>query len=155
MIYSDLKNGGYCAAIDEKIALCLAYAPSLNADTPCGRYDLSDDVYVNVLSYEPKPVEEAVAETHRVYADLQLILDGTEWMGCADLAALTPLSAYDEQKDIALWTQKNIPLLPMRKGNWALFMPGEPHAPSLKMLDGTVKKAVFKIRYGSVNADNN
>ena len=76
MIYSDLVNGGYYAATDEKIALCLAYAPKLNKDTPCGRYVLSDDVYVNVMSYEPKPVEEAVAETHLVYADLQLILDG-------------------------------------------------------------------------------
>ena len=113
MIYSDLKNGGYYAAADEKIALCLAYAPSLSKDTPCGRYVLSDDVYVNVMSYDPKPVEEAVAETHRVYADLQLILDGEEWMGCADIAAMTPLSAYDEQKDIALWKQKDIPLLPM------------------------------------------
>ena len=137
MIYSDLVNGGYYAATDEKIALCLAYAPKLNKDTPCGRYVLSDDVYVNVMSYEPKPVEEAVAETHLVYADLQLILDGAEWMGCADVASLVSLSAYDDQKDIALWNQKDIPLLPMRKGNWALFMPGEPHAPSLKMQNGT------------------
>lgn len=148
MIYSDLKSGGYCAAIDEKIALCLAYAPSLNEDTPCGRYELSEDVYVNVMSYEPKPVEDAVAETHQIYADLQLILAGAEWMGCADSAAMTALIAYDGAKDIALWQQENLPLLPMRKGNWALFMPGEPHAPSLKMQEGTVKKAVFKIRYG-------
>lgn len=148
MIYSDLKSGGYCAAIDEKIALCLAYAPSLNEDTPCGRYELSEDVYVNVMSYEPKAVEDAVAETHQIYADLQLILAGAEWMGCADSAAMTPLASYDSAKDIALWKQNTLPLLPMRKGNWALFMPGEPHAPSLRMQEGTVKKAVFKIRYG-------
>ena len=100
------------------------------------------------MTYEPKPVQEATAETHNIYADLQLILDGTEWMGCADSAALIPLVPYDEGKDIALWKQKDLPLLPMRKGNWALFLPGEPHAPSLKMQEGTVKKAVFKIRYG-------
>lgn len=155
MIYSDLVNGGYYAATDEKIALCLAYAPKLNKDTPCGRYVLSDDVYVNVMSYAPKPVEEAVAETHLVYADLQLILEGAEWMGCADVASLVSLSAYDAQKDIALWNQKDIPLLPMRKGTWALFMPGEPHAPSLKMQNGTVKKAVFKIRYGGTITEKN
>ena len=148
MIYSDLKSGGFYAATDEKIALCLAYAPSLNENTPCGRYELNEDVYVNVMTYEPKPVQEATAETHNLYADLQLILDGAEWMGCADSAALIPLVPYDEGKDIALWKPKDVPLLPMRKGNWALFLPGEPHAPSLKMQDGTVKKAVFKIRYG-------
>lgn len=148
MIYSDLKNGGIFAAVDDKIAQCLAYAPNLNADTPCGRYDLSADVYVNVMTYEPKPVEQAVAETHNRYADLQLILDGAEWMGCPDREAITIVTPYDAPKDIALWTQSNIPLLPMRKGTWALFMPGEPHAPSLKMQEGSVKKAVFKIRYG-------
>ena len=84
MIYSDLKSGGTYAATDDKIALCLAYAPKLNADTPCGRYDISDDVFVNVMTYQPKPVEEAVAETHRRYADLQLILDGERKIDCCD-----------------------------------------------------------------------
>ena len=48
MIYSDLKSGGFYAATDEKIALCLAYAPSLNENTPCGRYELNEDVYVSI-----------------------------------------------------------------------------------------------------------
>lgn len=149
MIYSDLKSGGIYAATDDKIALCLTYAPKLNADTPCGRYDISDDVFVNVMTYRPKPIEEAVAETHRRYADLQLILDGEEWMGCPDPEKLTVVTPFEEEKDIALWKSSDIALLPMRKGNWALFMPGEPHAPSLRMQDCTVKKAVFKIRYSA------
>ena len=162
MIYSDLKSGGIYAATDDKIALCLDYAPKLNADTPCGRYDISDDVFVNVMTYRPKPIEEAVAETHRRYADLQLILDGEEWMGCPDPEKLTVVTMgcpdpekltvvtpFEEEKDIALWKSSDIALLPMRKGNWALFMPGEPHAPSLRMQECTVKKAVFKIRYSA------
>lgn len=147
MIYSDLKNGDFYAACDEKISACLAFAKKLGADTPCGRYEVTDDVFVNVITYQPKPVCDAVAETHKRYADLQLILDGEEWMGCPDAASVSPAEEYNDEKDIALWSQKDIPLLPMRTGNWALFMPGEPHAPSLKMKDCTVKKAVFKLRY--------
>lgn len=149
MIFSDLKNGDFYAACDEKISACLAFAKKLGADTPCGRYEVTDDVFVNVMTYQPKPVCDAVAETHKRYADLQLILDGEEWMGCPDPEKLTVVTPFEEEKDIALWKSSDIALLPMRKGNWALFMPGEAHAPSLRMQECTVKKAVFKIRFSA------
>lgn len=146
MIYSNMKEGGRYA-FDDKIALCLEHAASLNEATPCGRYELSESVYVNVMSYSPKPVTTAEAESHLIYADLQLVLDGAEFMGCPDALSVTPLHDYDAVKDIAVWKVGQQALLPLRKGDWAMFFPGELHAPSLKMQEGEVKKAVFKIRY--------
>ncbi|MDE6884461.1 MAG: YhcH/YjgK/YiaL family protein, partial [Clostridia bacterium] len=35
-----------------------------------------------------------------------------------------------------------------QQGDWALFMPGEAHAPSLDKCGGKIKKAIFKIKYG-------
>ena len=146
MIISNLKNAARYQDIDEKIFSCIEYAAKLNGDTPCGRYDVAQDVYVNVMEYTPKPASEATIETHDVYADLQLVLKGEEFMGYISAEDILPVEAYDKERDIAMW-KGNIALLPLRAGDFALFFPGEPHAPSLHKTMGTVKKAVFKIRY--------
>ena len=67
-------------------------------------------------------------------------------MGYAALGDLGQKGEYDGEKDIAFWTGKAA-LLPLRAGEFAMFYPGEPHAPSLKKSAEMVKKAVFKIRY--------
>ena len=146
MIASNLKNSARYRNIDEKIAACIDYAAKLNGDTPCGRYDVAKDVYVNVMEYTPKPSSEATIETHNVYADLQLILSGEEFMGYISDKDVLPVQDYDKERDIAMW-KGNIALIPLRAGDFALFFPGEPHAPSLYKTSGTVKKAVFKIKY--------
>lgn len=146
MIHANTKQNGFYKNIDEKIKLCMQKALELDENTPCGRYDLSDDIYINVMTYEPKPIKEISIETHSRYADIQLILSGQEYMGYAPLDTLVPVNDYDPEKDIRFW-KGDVALLPMRKGEWALFMPEEPHAPSLSMNGGQVKKAVFKIKY--------
>lgn len=146
MIRANITQNDYFKNIDSKIALCMQKAKEFDENTPCGKYDLTDDVYVNVMTYEPKPLEELTIETHRKYADIQLILDGKEYMGYAPLENLTPSTEYDAAKDICFW-KGNVALLATKKGDWTLFLPDEPHAPSLSIDGGTVKKAVFKIKY--------
>lgn len=147
MIYSKLADGFY-GSLDDKVALCILKAKTMGADTPTGRTDLADDVYVNVMTYEPRPKDGATAETHEKYADIQLILDGEELMG-VPVGELKEEIAYSVEKDIAIWSGP-FAYLTMKPGDWCLFMPGEGHAPSIRD-DATpcrkVKKAVFKIRY--------
>lgn len=146
MIHTDLKHNDFYKSIDEKIALCLEKSKVLDADTPCGKYVLGDEVYVNVTEYSPKPIEGPTPETHNVYADIQLILSGEEYIGYNNTQLLSPITQYDETNDIRFW-KGDVALLPMQQGDWALFMPGEAHAPGLTKSKGKVKKAIFKIRY--------
>ena len=146
MIHTNLKHNDIYKSIDEKIALCLEKSKTLDENTPCGKYVLSDDVYVNVTEYSPKPISEATPETHNVYADIQLILSGEEYIGYAKTSLLTPTTQYDATNDIQFW-QGDVALLTMQKGDWALFMPGEAHAPGLIKSGVKVKKAIFKIKY--------
>ena len=146
MIRANINLNDYFKTIDDKIALCMQKAKELDENTPCGRYQLTDDVYVNVMTYEPKPFSELSIETHQKYADIQLILSGREYMGYAPLENLTPAGEYDTVKDIQFW-KGEVALLPTQKGDWTLFLPDEPHAPGLSIDGGTVKKAVFKIKY--------
>ena len=147
MIYSKLSDCFY-DDLDDKVALCMKKAKEMNADTPLGRTDFSEDVFVNVMTYEPRPIEGATAETHERYADIQLILDGEELMG-VPIGELTVETEYSAEKDIAIWSGA-FAYLTMKPGDWCMFMPGEGHAPSIRDDSTTcrkVKKAVFKIRY--------
>lgn len=146
MIHSNMTTADYYKNIDEKIKICLEKAQEMDENTPCGRYDLAEGVYVNVMTYEPKATDCPICETHNNYADIQLILDGQEYMGYAPLDMLTQDSEYIVERDIQFWKGK-VALLPVRKGEWVLFLPHEPHAPSISIDGKTVKKAVFKIRY--------
>lgn len=148
MIHSNIKDNDFYSSIDDKISLCLKKSKELNEHTPCGRYELSDDCYVNVVEYYPKPVENATSEIHRVYADIQLILSGEEYIGYNKTSLLSHASAYDSLNDIQFFNGY-VSLLAMQQGDWALFMPGEAHAPSLDKCGGKVKKAIFKIKYGN------
>lgn len=146
MIYSKLSESFY-DNLDEKVALCLKKAKATK-DFALGREDLSDDVYVNVMTYEPRPKEGATAETHRRYADIQLILEGEELMG-VPIGELTPDTEYAPEKDIQILSGP-FAFVTMKPGDWCLFMPGEGHAPSVRDPESgcnKVKKAVFKIRY--------
>ena len=122
MIYCDGKGKAYSDA-DRRIALCLARAAAMDADT-----------------------EGATFETHRKWADLQYILSGSEFMGVPDAANAREVEPYDEGRDIAIYDAP-LALLPMRERGWALLLPGEGHAPSISDGKcGSVKKAVFKLR---------
>ena len=94
----------------------------MNADTPCGRYEVSEDVYVNVMEYTPKPSSEATIETHDVYADLQLVLSGEYFMGYISDKDVLPAVAYAKEKDNEMW-KGNISFITMRAGDLALFFP--------------------------------
>ena len=147
MIYSKLSDTFY-DDLDEKVAVCIAKARTMGADTPVGRTDLADGGYVNVMTYEPRDGRGATSETHADYADIQLILDGEELMG-VPVGKLEEEVPYSAEKDIAIW-RGPVACLTMKKGDWCMFMPGEGHAPSIRdeSTDCTkVKKAVFKIKY--------
>ena len=146
MIHTNLKHNDFFKSIDKKIALCLEKSKTLDANTTCGKYVLSDEVYVNVTEYSPKPIEQATPETHNVYADIQLILSGEEYIGYNKTQLLSPATQYDSNNDIQFW-KGDVALLTMQQGDWALFMPGEAHAPGLIKSEGKVKKAIFKIKY--------
>ena len=110
---------------------------------PLGRCNIDgDDVFVSVNSYETKKYPKV--EFHKMYADIQIVLEGHEQMGWIPQKNLRNVTLYDERKDIAFGegeTQKMEAFL----GRFFVFFPEDAHQPGIG--DGNaVKKAVFKIR---------
>lgn len=118
------------------------------ASMPEGTYEIDgQNLYVMVQNPTLKDPKGAEPEAHKLYADLQLVLSGSEYMGYAPLAFLGDPVRDPEGKDIAFYrgpfTSLRVPA-----GSFAVFFPEDAHAPSL-LGEGTGekdKKAVFKIR---------
>ena len=124
---------------------------------PTGRRVLIPDVADLIIDrYTPAPDRPIVWETHRRFADLQLMLDGEERLGWLPLMAAPPIKTpYDELRDVCFYhppaddhptAPRHLPLTP---GHFAIFLPSDLHAPGLCPLDGNaqpVTKAVIKIR---------
>ncbi len=109
------------------------------------------DLFVRIMRYQPQPAEQNIFETHRVYADIQVMVKGKEIMQCARPQDLTPATEYDPKGDFRFFTvDKNFSDLVVNAGEFVVFFPGEPHRPSCRChdYDGENLKLVFKIRMG-------
>jgi biofilm protein TabA len=109
------------------------------------------DLFVRIMRYHPKSAQENKFETHRVYADVQVLLYGKEIMEFAPQEDLEATTAYDTKGDYQFYNvERNIGAIVVNKGEFMVFFPGEAHRPSCLCpdYDGENLKLVFKIRMG-------
>ncbi|MBF0594392.1 MAG: YhcH/YjgK/YiaL family protein [Candidatus Omnitrophica bacterium] len=109
------------------------------------------DLFVRPSSYRTKNPDEGKFETHRVYMDLQYVVQGAEIMETAPVDVLEALTEYDSSKDCQFFKAgKDISRTLVRAGEFAVFFPGEAHRPccSPENAPSDVKKLVFKVRIG-------
>ena len=110
-----------------------------------GRYDIdNDNMYVLIQDYQTKT--EGKFEAHRKYIDIQYVILNSEKMGYANIDKLTPVTEYDEAKDI-LFLDGNGDFITVESGLFIIFAPQDAHKPGM-ITDKPdyVKKAVIKIR---------
>lgn len=107
-----------------------------------GRHAIDgDNVFVNIQEYQQQEKEPAY-EAHDVYADIQLVLRGSERFRWGwghpgelqgDFRAVTGVERYTE--------------FTLHENQLVIFLPGEPHAPGLPEKGPALcRKAVVKVK---------
>ena len=97
--------------------------PDLDA-LACGRIDLAGDdaLYALIQTYETQPPAEGKPEAHRRYLDIQYVVSGSECVGYAPLAGLTPCQPFDEAQDYGLYAGPTS-LVRLSQGMFAVLYP--------------------------------
>ena len=116
---------------------------------PVGRYEIDGDaLYAIVQEYETKPHEDCAFEGHRKYIDIQYMISGSECMGAAELANVTPKTEYNEERDFLLFENTDLAsTLTVNEGEFAIFYPHDAHRPGMAFgAPTTIRKIVVKIR---------
>jgi YhcH/YjgK/YiaL family protein len=146
MITDTLDNAGLYAPLHPLFADAFGALrdDQLNA-LPPGEYELQGrSLYAVVALGQGKSESEAPLETHRRYVDIHCLLGGEESIGWKASADCTHVRApYDEGRDIAFWEDPPSHWIRMRPGMFALFFPGDAHAPMVS--PGTVRKIILKV----------
>lgn len=107
-------------------------------------------LFVRMMSYQPKRALDNRFEIHRIYADVQYIVSGEELMQTSRVKDLLSLTDYDPSGDYQFFKTNGdaITDLIVRSGEFAVFYPQEAHRPSClyEGYKGLVRKLVFKIK---------
>ena len=95
--------------------------------------------------YETKSAEEVPFESHRIFWDLQIVLEGEELVGYSPLETLSATSVYDPVNDITFYSGSG-QMLRLGKGMMLLLSPFDGHQPGvISALPSRVRKIVVKL----------
>ena len=148
MIYDTLENLSRCSGIaPEAVNALLKALPEISADAPVGKTVLIENKLFFLVQHNiTRNAGNSKIETHADFADLQMLVKGEELIGYADVSDLETLEPYNKECDCTFYAQcaEKTVLLPLKVGNFVIFLPGEGHMPGCG--NGTeVVKIVVKI----------
>ena len=117
---------------------------------PTGRHDLEDGCFVNVNEYETR--ENYDFEVHRVYVDVQLMVDGEEEIFYAPLSCGTVNIPYDSETDVEFLTcdKDSFSRVGLKTGDAVLLFPEDIHAPCNNTEKRQNRKLIFKIPLSNI-----
>lgn len=149
MIIDSLLNADRYRDLSPRFALAFDYLRTLDPAVAEGRYEIEgEQVYATVMSYETKEPVDLRHEAHRDHADIQLLLEGEEVMFYTPAYRLGPGLGYVEARDFEHFERPENPSrLVVRKGEFAVFFPGEGHRANVALdAPRLVRKIVVKVR---------
>ena len=153
MIVDRVENACLYCGIDPSIDAALHFIQSADWGQAYP-LSLSDgNVTVNCVSYTTRPESQSKKESHLLFADIHVCLEGVEVLGYSPVDTLTAVTEYDAATDKTFYEgqMNSIRLLP---GMFAVTMPQDAH--SGMSADGEpapAKKLVIKCRL-SVQENN-
>lgn len=113
-----------------------------------GSYVIHENQLKVIVSNKPgKTAEESLAkfECHDRYIDIQLCINGKETIGWKPRSTCQhPKGSYDSEKDVSFFTDPPDMYFQLEGGQFAIFFPGDVHAPMIG--EGEIKKLVVKVK---------
>ena len=108
---------------------------------------LDESIFALEQVYMTRDRTECVYESHRDYIDVQLIVDGSEFIEVINVERLDVNMSYNKNTDVFKYDDNNIgSVIRLEHGDVAIFYPNDAHMPCLKIEDErSIVKTVVKI----------
>ncbi|HHF1027880.1 TPA: N-acetylneuraminate anomerase, partial [Haemophilus influenzae] len=150
MIISSLTSPNFKVGLPKVIAEVCDYLNTLDLNAlENGRYDINDQIYMNVMEPETAEPSSKKAELHHEYLDVQVLIRGTENIEVgATYPNLSKYEDYNEADDYQLCADIDDKFtITMKPKMFAVFYPYEPHKPCCVVNGKTekIKKLVVKV----------
>ena len=150
MILANIKDAERYCTLNKSFPAVFEFLKTLNTESTEGV--VSDDYrvnfsgkYIETADKNPDGTEKSF-EAHKKYIDIHYCISGSEGIGYADVATLTPTTEYDEENDYFLLSgdyQKVI----LHEGDFCIVFPEDAHIPMMSgFTGGKLLKAVAKVK---------
>ncbi len=149
MIQDRIANGKLYSCIGKNFAEAFAWLETVKPEElVAGRVEIKgDEIFALVQQYTTKELSQGFLETHKNYADIQIVLKGNERMGYCYNEGMTVTQPYSAEKDVEKYEMKDCTHLMVPAGNFAIFLPEDAHAPQLAYdKPSEVLKIVLKVK---------
>ncbi|MHB1458053.1 MAG: YhcH/YjgK/YiaL family protein [Armatimonadota bacterium] len=147
MITDNIRNASLYYGVSDGIKAAFEFLTThdLSKLEP-GKHQIDGDrMYLLIVDYDTKPLDQGKWEIHRKYIDVQYVVCGSETMGRVIVDGLSTIEAYDSEKDIEFLTGEGAFFM-MNKGDFAVFFPDDAHMPGMTATSPqAVRKAVVKV----------
>lgn len=151
MIYDSVKNivqySALNADFENVVCAALSYAGE-RFSTGCVAVD-GDRVYLNLASYQTHEASSAVAEVHKAYIDVMVMLDGMETVYVQHTEQLKEITQpYNSDTDALLGKlSEQATAVILCPGDFLILFPQDAHMPGCHAHEpSSVKKVIGKIR---------
>ena len=150
MITSTLSQLHWYKIISPNFEKAIQYALAADfAAMEPGKYQIDgEDVFAIVNEFTTKPLSECDPESHQDYADIQIIISGTERFGYTPLTGQPATTPYNPEKDFALYDipEEEMNYITLPAGQFIIFFPSDIHQPEIFLHQpALVKKVVLKV----------
>lgn len=150
MIYAPLAKLNEYRAIPHLDDILQFMAGRDSLSLPTGEQSIIGcDLFLRMFRQESRDASSAQFETHKIYGDVHIVIQGVERIQIVSPEFLIPSTGYDEKNDIQLFTASSrISDIIVGPHEFVYFAPGEPHKPmcSVGMITDPITKLVFKVR---------
>lgn len=149
MVIDDLSNAEKYFCLHPLFERAFSYIQSVDLmSIGSGRYEIRGNQLYGIVSNKPgKTREESLKkfECHDRYIDIQVCIDGNEEIGWKPRSSCKNLKeSYDPEKDVSFFEDAPDMYFQLRGGQFAIFFPGDVHAP---MIGGDeIRKLVIKVK---------
>lgn len=151
MVFDNLKNCELYYGMHPRFKEAFDFIRRAIAENlPVGKYEIDGkELWASVQEYTSKLYDDAKAEAHKNYIDIQFIVSGIEVIEGFDISKATPKSDYNDVKDVMFYEDnKNAGKGILTDNEYGIFFPHDVHKPGI-CIDGnqdTVKKIVVKVK---------
>ena len=145
MIYDTLENAGIYSGVDTRIAKGLEILRNTDfAVLADGHYEIDDDVYYNIMSYDEGTA--GVLEAHDKYADIQMVFEGEEYMGIAKRDGLTE-KEFKPENDIHFYSDTDKDVVVLGGDRFMVIFPQDAHAPGMAKYENMhIRRVCMKVK---------
>lgn len=155
MLFGNVEQLDLIPYASNKLHSIIAEAIALVNENADGKYPLSDDeTFVILVSAQTEPREQRMAEIHKKYVDVQIVLQGEECFGYSNRLAAEPSVLVELENDLLLIDeveQENF--VDLHANDFVVFFPNQIHRPLCAVNQPqAVRKAIIKIPHHLLTA---